>query len=211
MQIFVRVVFVGTITIVCSPHDTIAVAKALVQGETGVPRHQFRLVFAGDTLEDGRTLSDYNIQKESTLVLAINGRGGGKTVVKDSLDKKAAKLNALRIKALQPKHATSEVSAAVMAMCKDVEKTLLSSTQEMDDKGGVRAFQTMAERLSVAQLDESIKHIAEPTHNKLPLRIAQLSHIMMASDLKPVDANLDMLTSCKESLANVFSWGSHFA
>jgi len=82
MHIFVKFVGGKTYTSEVQASDTVDSLSESIQGNTGIPAEYQRLLYAGQQLENGFTLSDYNIEHDATLEVVLRLRGGTMIKVK---------------------------------------------------------------------------------------------------------------------------------
>ena len=114
MLIFVKTPESNIITFLVEDNTTISNIKALIKDKEGIPMKHQRLIFNDLQLEDGYTISDYNIQKETTITLMLGLRGGmpkkgAKTTKQQKVVEMKARLAYMASQQRQHQHPTLEL------------------------------------------------------------------------------------------------------
>ena len=166
-QIFVKTPEGKTITLDVEASHTIYTPKAILKNMLGIPKNQQRLLFMDMQLEDGYTLSDYNIQKESMLNPVLRFHGGVKSSNPVKLNKKTMKMAIMQMELHQMKNNLDKATHQDIMKVKDIIQRLSTNPEESHmrnyieklDINTIMSIHTFMKENDITHTDRIVKEV----------------------------------------------------
>ena len=201
IQVFVKYLSDKSITLYVETSDTVANLKKLIKNLKGMPPKHQRLFYNNIELEDGRTLSDYNIPNEAILLLGGRLRGGGGR----QLVKKPTKKDIIEKKRQQMKENLSKINTEIAnsRLVKDINISAEQFLKDIDEGKTLEAYKKLIKKLSSEDI-ENCQQICQKIGGDTDFKLKKIAPIIFKA--QNIENLMNEFSAILEGLVSVLTY-----
>ena len=195
IQVFVKYPSGKVIMLHVEASDTISNLKKIIKNKESIPHKHQRLFYMSKELEDGRTLSDYDITNEAMLLLGLRIRGGVRAVKKE----KFSKNDKMKMAVGMLKTATANIEKDKADFSKDFSKDIKTAIKNL-----VTKVTTNSNIIETSMKEASNKSLLAVLHtfksNEFSSRVGSIAKVLFQKEFAVLDDMEELIKDNKEAM-----------